>query len=67
MADDVQGVEDLVTANNSSATILNIELIEKNLDKKILAVIAIIGFLFTLFTFFGVNYLLPGLHSYGAT
>ncbi len=28
------------------------------------AVIAIIGFLCVLFTYFGVNYLLPGLHSY---
>jgi ABC-type transport system involved in cytochrome c biogenesis permease subunit len=28
------------------------------------AVISIIGFLFTLFTFFGVNFLLSGLHSY---
>ena len=29
------------------------------------ALLAIVGFLFTVFTFFGVNYLLPGLHSYG--
>ena len=29
------------------------------------AVLAIIGFAFTLFTFFGVNFLLSGLHSYG--
>jgi len=29
------------------------------------AVISIIGFVFTIFTFFGVNYLLSGLHSYG--
>ena len=28
------------------------------------AILAIVGFLFTIFTFFGVNYLLPGLHSY---
>jgi ABC-type transport system involved in cytochrome c biogenesis permease subunit len=28
------------------------------------AVLAIVGFGFTMFTFFGVNYLLPGLHSY---
>jgi ABC-type transport system involved in cytochrome c biogenesis permease subunit len=28
------------------------------------AVLSIVGFLFTLFTFFGVNFLLPGLHSY---
>ena len=26
--------------------------------------LALIGFLFTMFTFFGVNYLLAGLHSY---
>ncbi len=29
------------------------------------AFIAIIGFAFTMFTYFGVNYLLTGLHSYG--
>jgi len=29
------------------------------------AVIAIVGFLFTVFTFFGVNFILSGLHSYG--
>ncbi len=29
------------------------------------AVLAISGFLFTIFTFFGVNFLLSGLHSYG--
>jgi len=29
------------------------------------AVLAVVGFLCTVFTFFGVNYLLPGLHSYG--
>jgi len=28
------------------------------------AILSIVGFLFTLFTFFGVNYLLAGLHSY---
>ncbi|MDR1894353.1 MAG: cytochrome c biogenesis protein CcsA [Spirochaetales bacterium] len=28
------------------------------------ALLAVIGFLCTVFTFFGVNYLLPGLHSY---
>jgi ABC-type transport system involved in cytochrome c biogenesis permease subunit len=28
------------------------------------AIMSILGFLFTLFTFFGVNYLLAGLHSY---
>ncbi|MDP3176978.1 MAG: cytochrome c biogenesis protein CcsA [Spirochaetaceae bacterium] len=27
--------------------------------------ISVLGFLCTVFTFFGVNYLLPGLHSYG--
>jgi ABC-type transport system involved in cytochrome c biogenesis permease subunit len=32
--------------------------------KKLAAVISIAGFVFTVFTFFGVNYLLPGLHSY---
>jgi ABC-type transport system involved in cytochrome c biogenesis permease subunit len=32
--------------------------------RKLAAVISIAGFAFTLFTFFGVNYLLPGLHSY---
>jgi ABC-type transport system involved in cytochrome c biogenesis permease subunit len=29
------------------------------------AVLAIVGFTFTVFTFFGVNFLLSGLHSYG--
>jgi len=29
------------------------------------SVVAVVGFLCTLFTFFGVNYLLSGLHSYG--
>jgi len=29
------------------------------------AVLSIVGFCFTMFTFFGVNYLLSGLHSYG--
>ena len=29
------------------------------------AVLAIVGFVFTVFTFFGVNFLLSGLHSYG--
>ncbi|MFW6181646.1 MAG: cytochrome c biogenesis protein CcsA [Spirochaetota bacterium] len=28
------------------------------------AVLAVLGFCFTMFTFFGVNYLLPSLHSY---
>lgn len=31
---------------------------------KVSAVIQIAAFIFTLFTFFGVNFLLPGLHSY---
>jgi ABC-type transport system involved in cytochrome c biogenesis permease subunit len=29
------------------------------------AVLCIVGFLFTMFAFFGVNYLMSGLHSYG--
>lgn len=29
------------------------------------ALLSIVGFAFTMFTFFGVNYLLSGLHSYG--
>ncbi len=37
----------------------------KSLRGKTGAVLAIIGFLFTIFTFFGVNFLLSGLHSYG--
>ena len=32
---------------------------------KFSAIIALVAYLFTLFTFFGVNYLLSGLHSYG--
>ena len=31
---------------------------------KMTALLAIVGFVFTMFTFFGVNYLLSGLHSY---
>ncbi len=31
------------------------------------AIMSIVGFLFVLFTFFGVNYLLPGIHSYGGS
>jgi ABC-type transport system involved in cytochrome c biogenesis permease subunit len=31
---------------------------------RISALVAVLGFLLTLFTFFGVNYLLPSLHSY---
>jgi len=34
-------------------------------DSRLLAAVSVIGFLVTLFTFLGVNYLLPGLHSYG--
>lgn len=37
----------------------------KKLRGKVSAILAVVGFLFTLFTFFGVNYLLSGLHSYG--
>jgi ABC-type transport system involved in cytochrome c biogenesis permease subunit len=36
----------------------------KKIKIKILALVSVLGFLFTLFTFFGVNYLLEGLHSY---
>ena len=36
----------------------------RKLRGKISAVLAIVGFAFTMFTFFGVNYLLSGLHSY---
>ncbi len=32
---------------------------------RVSAVLVIVGFLATLFTFFGVNFLLSGLHSYG--
>ncbi len=32
---------------------------------KMTAILSIVGFVFTMFTFFGVNYLLSGLHSYG--
>ncbi|MBN2442061.1 MAG: cytochrome c biogenesis protein CcsA [Spirochaetales bacterium] len=34
------------------------------IDKKVAALLSIIGFSFTVFTFFGVNYLLRGMHSY---
>lgn len=37
----------------------------KKLRGRVSAWLALIGFLATVFTFFGVNYLLPGLHSYG--
>jgi ABC-type transport system involved in cytochrome c biogenesis permease subunit len=36
----------------------------KRFRGRIAAVLAIAGFTFTIFTFFGVNYLLAGLHSY---
>ncbi|MCK5199120.1 MAG: cytochrome c biogenesis protein CcsA [Spirochaetales bacterium] len=37
----------------------------RKLRGPISAWLSVIGFLFTLFTFFGVNFLLSGLHSYG--
>jgi len=37
----------------------------RRLRGKTSAVLAIVGFAFTVFTFFGVNFLLSGLHSYG--
>lgn len=43
---------------------LHLRLIAKK-DGKLTAWLSVIGFLCTVFTFFGVNYLLPGLHSYG--
>ncbi|MBN1241899.1 MAG: cytochrome c biogenesis protein CcsA [Spirochaetales bacterium] len=43
---------------------LHLRLVRKRKDSWP-AVFAIAGFLCALFTFFGVNYLLPGLHSYG--
>lgn len=43
---------------------LHLRLIRKRKDA-IPAVLAVAGFICTVFTFFGVNYLLPGLHSYG--
>ena len=43
---------------------LHLRLIAKRRDR-MPALLAVLGFLLTLFTFFGVNYLLPGLHSYG--
>jgi len=36
----------------------------KRFRGKVSAVLSIVGFVFTIFTFFGVNYLLAGLHSY---
>jgi cytochrome c-type biogenesis protein CcsB len=43
---------------------LHLRLIRKRKDKWP-AILAVAGFLCTVFTFFGVNYLLPGMHSYG--
>jgi len=37
----------------------------RRLRGRVSAILAIAGFAFTVFTFFGVNYLLSGLHSYG--
>jgi len=37
----------------------------RRLRGKASAVLAIVGFVFTVFTYFGVNFLLSGLHSYG--
>lgn len=36
----------------------------KKFRGRIPAILAVVGFVFTIFTFFGVNYLLSGLHSY---
>ncbi|GAH46416.1 unnamed protein product [marine sediment metagenome] len=36
----------------------------KKMRGKASAILSIVGFVFTIFTFLGVNYLLPGLHSY---
>lgn len=38
--------------------------LSKTVSHKVLSVIAIAGFIFILFTYFGINYLLVGLHSY---
>jgi ABC-type transport system involved in cytochrome c biogenesis permease subunit len=43
---------------------LHMRLIRK-MRGKFSAIVSIVGYLFTLFTFFGVNFLLSGLHSYG--
>jgi len=37
----------------------------RRLRGRMSAILAIVGFAFTVFTFFGVNFLLSGLHSYG--
>ncbi|MFO7849316.1 MAG: cytochrome c biogenesis protein CcsA [Spirochaetia bacterium] len=36
----------------------------KGMRGRVSAAVAVIGFILTIFTFFGVNYLLPSLHSY---
>lgn len=43
---------------------LHARLVRRRSDR-LVAWVAVLGFLSTLFTFFGVNYLLSGLHSYG--
>jgi len=43
---------------------LHVRLVMKRKDS-LPAILAVAGFLCTVFTFFGVNYLLSGLHSYG--
>ena len=43
---------------------LHVRLIRRRRDN-FAAILSVAGFLCTLFTFFGVNYLLKGLHSYG--
>jgi ABC-type transport system involved in cytochrome c biogenesis permease subunit len=35
------------------------------IDGTVSAILAAVGFVFTVFTFAGVNFLLSGLHSYG--
>jgi len=42
---------------------LHLRLIRKS-KGNLVAIVSIVGFLFAIFTFVGVNYLLPGLHSY---
>jgi ABC-type transport system involved in cytochrome c biogenesis permease subunit len=42
---------------------LHLRIIKKNTGK-LMSILVIIGFLLAMFTFFGVNFLLPGLHSY---
>ncbi|MBN2874672.1 MAG: cytochrome c biogenesis protein CcsA [Spirochaetales bacterium] len=44
-------------------TYLHVRLIAKR-KESLPALVSVLGFLCTIFTFFGVNYLLPGLHSY---